>query len=200
MKRADAVMYVVTCCDVTQNRRLVRERGSRSAGSLNTSSFVSKYCGWLPHRQTDWLTDWLNDWLIRTQADWLNDLFPWSTVILEHFKESFVHYGNQSVIFQALSRNCEKETISSYLSVRPSFGPHGRTRLPLHGFSWNFIFECLLKICRENASFSKLWEEWRVLCMKTNMRFGSYLAEFFLEWDKSQKKVVKKIKIHIFFQ
>jgi hypothetical protein len=25
--------------------------------------------------------------------------------------------------------------------------------------------------------------------MKTNIHFGSYLAEFFLEWDKSQKKI-----------
>ena len=45
MKRADAVIYVIMCCDVTQNRRLVRERGSRPAGSLNSSSFLSKYYG-----------------------------------------------------------------------------------------------------------------------------------------------------------
>jgi len=67
MKKADAVMYVIICCDVTQNRRLVRERGGRSAGSLNSSSFLSKFYGWLPHRQTDRQTDRL----ICTQADWM---------------------------------------------------------------------------------------------------------------------------------
>jgi len=45
MKKADAVMYVVICCDVTQNRRLVGERGSRCAGSLNSNSFLSKFYG-----------------------------------------------------------------------------------------------------------------------------------------------------------
>ena len=138
------------------------------------------------------------------QADWLNDLSPWSTVSLDYVKESFVHYGTQSVIFQAPSQNCEKVTISSYLSVRPSVCPHGTTRLQQHGFSWNLIFEYLSKICRENASFSKLWEEQRVLYMKISIHFGSHLAEFFLEWDKSQNEInlrsnlLRKSK-HLFF-
>jgi len=33
--------------------------------------------------------------------------------------------------------------------------------------------------------------------MKTNIRFWSYLAHFFLEWEMFQTKVVEKIKTHI---
>jgi hypothetical protein len=35
--------------------------------------------------------------------------------------------------------------------------------------------------------------------MKTNMRFSSYLAHFFLEGEMVQKKVVEKIKTHILY-
>ena len=34
--------------------------------------------------------------------------------------------------------------------------------------------------------------------MQTNMHFWSYLAQFFLEWEMFQTKVVEKIKTHIF--
>ena len=33
--------------------------------------------------------------------------------------------------------------------------------------------------------------------MKTDIRLWSYLAEFFLEWEMFQTKVVEKIKTHI---
>jgi len=33
--------------------------------------------------------------------------------------------------------------------------------------------------------------------MKTNIHFRSYLAQFFLEWEMFQTKVVEKIKTHI---
>ena len=47
---------------------------------------------------------------------------------------------------------------SSCLTVRTSFrmeklGP------PLGGFSWNLIFDYFSKICRENSSFIKIWQE-----------------------------------------
>jgi hypothetical protein len=55
----------------------------------------------------------------------------------------------------AHSQNCEKRLLtSSCLSVCPL----GTTRLILDGFSWNFIIEYYLKICRENSSFrTGLW-------------------------------------------
>jgi hypothetical protein len=31
--------------------------------------------------------------------------------------------------------------------------PHGKTWLPLHGFSENLIFEYFSKICQENSRF-----------------------------------------------
>ena len=43
--------------------------------------------------------------------------------------------------------------------VRPFFPPHATSRLPLDGFSWNLIFENISKICRENSSFIKIWQE-----------------------------------------
>ena len=33
--------------------------------------------------------------------------------------------------------------------------------------------------------------------MKTNILFLSYLAQFFLEWEMFQTKVVEKIKTHV---
>ena len=33
--------------------------------------------------------------------------------------------------------------------------------------------------------------------MKPNIHFSSYLAQFFLEWEMFQTKVVQKIKTHI---
>jgi len=35
--------------------------------------------------------------------------------------------------------------------------------------------------------------------MKTNIYFSSYLAQYFLEWEMFQKKVVEKIKTHFMF-
>jgi len=43
-----------------------------------------------------------------------------------------------------------KATISF---VSQSVCPHRTTRLPMEGFSWNFIFEYFSKVCRENLSF-----------------------------------------------
>jgi len=34
--------------------------------------------------------------------------------------------------------------------------------------------------------------------MKTNIYFWSYLAQFFLEWEMLQKKIVQKMRKHTF--
>jgi hypothetical protein len=73
-----------------------------------------------------------------------------------------------------------------------------RTRTPGDGCSWNVIFDYFSKICRENASFFKIWQELRVLYVKTYVHIW-YLAEFRLEWETFQTKVVEKIKTHNFF-
>jgi hypothetical protein len=94
-----------------------------------------------------------------------------------------------------LSQNCEKRLLaSSCLSVHVCVCPfvllHG-TRLPLGGFSWNFIFEYFskseekiqvsLKYDKNNGYFTP-----RSMCV----HLWSYLAHF-------QRKVVGKIKKHI---
>jgi hypothetical protein len=81
--------------------------------------------------------------------------------------------------------------------VCPSVFPHGTTRLPLDGFSWNLICDYFSKICRDNSSFINIGQEWRVLCMKASIHLWSYLAQFFLECELFQSKVVEKIKTHI---
>jgi len=49
----------------------------------------------------------------------------------------------------------------------------------------------------ENSSFTTIGKEKRVFYMKTNTNFWSYLAQFFLEWEIFQTRVVEKIKTHI---
>jgi hypothetical protein len=84
-----------------------------------------------------------------------------------------------------------------FISVCPSIAPYGKPHLRIDKFSWKVIFEYFLKICRENSSFIKIWQEWRVLYMKTDIRFWSYLTNFFLEWEMFQAKLVETIKTHI---
>jgi len=52
-----------------------------------------------------------------------------------------------------------KVTISSAMSVRLSVCTHGTTRLSLEGFSRNLTFEYFPKICLENSSYIKMWQE-----------------------------------------
>jgi len=49
-----------------------------------------------------------------------------------------------------------KATINIIMSVRPSFCLYGATRLPLDGFSRNFILEHFSKNCPVNSSFIKI--------------------------------------------
>ena len=54
--------------------------------------------------------------------------------------------------------------------------------------------EIFSKICGENSIFSETWQESPVLYVKTNIHFGSYLAQFFLWWEMFQTEVIEKIK------
>ena len=76
---------------------------------------------------------------------------------------------------------------------------HGTSLLWLDGFSRNVLFMYFSNICRENSSFIKIWKEWLLLYMETDIHFWSYLAHFFLELQIFQTKVVEKIKTHILF-
>ena len=72
-------------------------------------------------------------------------------------------------------------------------------QLSSHGsdFSGLLIHEYFPKICPAKSSFIKTGQERRVLYMKTNVYFQSYLTQFFLEWEMFQTKVVKKLEKHI---
>ena len=99
----------------------------------------------------------------------------------------------------AVCRQCyeERQLTWSCLSVRVSLHPHE----PLRSHSTDFHEMCylniLLKTCRENSSFINMWQEQRVIYMKTDTRFWSYLAQFFLEWELYRTDVVEQIKTHI---
>ena len=58
---------------------------------------------------------------------------------------------------------------------------------------WGFFKK---KICRDNSRFIKIGQEKRVLYMKSNVHFWSYLAQWFLEWEMFQTNVAEKIKTH----
>ena len=65
------------------------------------------------------------------------------------------------VFFKALSQNYEKQLLASSCvpvcpSIRLSVCPHGTTRLPLDGYSWNLIFEYFSKIRRETLANNQL--------------------------------------------
>ena len=112
------------------------------------------------------------------------------------------HCGNAWFWFQARSQNCEKRPLTSaclsYLSFHPSACPHGTNRLPLDGFTLNLVFVYFVNICRVNSSFIKIWQEWRVLYMTTNIHFWSYFAQLFLEWENFQTKKLYRKSKHTF--
>ena len=42
-----------------------------------------------------------------------------------------------------------------------------------------------------------MWQQYQALHMKISTHFGSYLAQFLLQWEMFQTKVVEEIKTHI---
>jgi len=97
-------------------------------------------------------------------------------------------------MFLCATAKLRKATISYVMSVCPSVflsvpqsafnnsAPTGRT-------SRKFYIKYFLKICRENSSFIKIWQEKRLFHMTTNIHFSSYLAQLFLEWEMFQIKL-----------
>jgi hypothetical protein len=90
-----------------------------------------------------------------------------------------------------------KTTVSIVMSVCLIVGPHGTTRLPLDGFSWNKMSEYFSKVHRENKSSTKIRQVSRLLYLQNTVHLWLYLVECPLEWEMFQTKVVEKIKIQI---
>ena len=60
-----------------------------------------------------------------------------------------------------------------------------------------FMCEYFSKICHEESTFIKIWQESCVLYMKTNWHIWSHLTQFFWESQIFLTKVTEKIKTHI---
>jgi hypothetical protein len=65
------------------------------------------------------------------------------------------HFISATVLF----RDCDKRLLASTHPSVCRSGPYGTTRLPRDGFARNLIFQYFSKICRENGSFVKIWQE-----------------------------------------
>jgi hypothetical protein len=69
-----------------------------------------------------------------------------------------------------------------------SFCPYRRTWLLIHLFSWKLIMGTFIKTAQENYSLIKLGQKHWALQMKTEVCLR-YLAEFFLDGEKFQRKL-----------
>ena len=113
------------------------------------------------------------------------------------------HSWSKNLLLTVLSafENCKKRLLaSSCLSVhyvRLSVRPHGTAQLPREGFSRNSIFEYFSKCSENSASFVKIWQEQRVLYIRTTRHFLLHPAQFFFEWEIFQTKFLEKIRKNI---
>jgi hypothetical protein len=88
-----------------------------------------------------------------------------------------------TVYFLNALAKLRKETISFVTPVCLSVRPHGTTRLPPYKYSWNLVFECFSKICRDSSSLFKIRQELQALCANTNVHVWSYRSKLFFEWE-----------------
>ena len=76
--------------------------------------------------------------------------------------------------------------------VMPKSAQKKKTLLQLGKFSGNFIFEYFSKIYRENSNCIKIWQEYPVFYMKTNIHFLIISRSFLLRMrnvsDKSRRE------------
>jgi len=110
--------------------------------------------------------------------------------IARQWKPISTLYYSGLAFWAHLQKSKKKVTTSFILSVCL----HKTSQLPQVGVSWNLIFEYFSKICQENSSFIKIWQEKWGLHSKTNICLWSHLAQFFLEWEMVQTKVIEKDK------
>jgi len=101
-----------------------------------------------------------------------------------------------------MTRRTDRSSLGAFKKLRratkasscPSVRPHGTTRLPPDGFSWNLIFE----------DFSKIQVSLNLKRIKGTSHDGPYTFlikyhSFLLEWEIFRTKSVEKIKAHILF-
>jgi hypothetical protein len=97
----------------------------------------------------------------------------------------------KSAQFASLCLSVNLSSVPPWASAWNNSGTHWRD---CNGILYLRIFR---KSAKKNSGFIKIWQECRVIYMKTCVHFWSYLSEFFLEWEMFQTKDVEKIKTHI---
>jgi hypothetical protein len=152
-----------------------------------------------------------SEYEIQTQGNYPEEpvqlyLFPYIFILYEESytqrsKHVAVIYIQNVLQFLDTLAELRIATISFFMSVRPSAR---KTRLPLNGFSWNFVSEVFSKICRVNSSCSKIGQEWRVVYMNTDkfvIIYGSFLFRMKIISDKFVEKIKTKIScsVTVFF-
>ena len=107
-----------------------------------------------------------------------------------------VNKNRRDMLFLAVFAKLRKATISFVMSVHPavclSFRPHGKTLLPPEKCQGNLTFKLFWKSSWESSSLIKIR-----LYMKVFSHLWQHLAEFFLQWEIFQIKIIEKIETHI---
>ena len=88
-------------------------------------------------------------------------------------------------------------TRSIAMSMCPSVCPHGTILFPLVGFSLHLISEHLSKVCGEKFSFHSNLPIITGTLREYRCTLMILFAEFFLEWEMVETKIVEKVKSHI---
>jgi len=142
---------------------------------------------WAPkasnHNDCPWekLCSWNNNWFIES-----------------HFIDlSYLKFAECIISLLGAFVELRKTIISFVTSVWPSVCPHGTTRFPKNGFSWNLTFEYVSKNLSRKFVFRYNWTILRVLYIETDINLGSSVAQLYLQWDMLQTKFAEKIKTRI---
>jgi hypothetical protein len=121
----------------------------------------------------------------------------------KEMKHSRGRWFSTTINFTGAFAKWRKAIMSFVMSACPSVRPHETIRLPHHGFLWNMIYYDFSKICLENSSYIKLWQEYPGLYMKTNAHFFIISHLFLLRTsnvsDKRCRENQKKILCSIYF-
>ena len=102
-------------------------------------------------------------------------------------------HKDRDLIQKNLFIRCIRKIAKSCLSNHT----HRTTWLPLERFSWNLLFEYFLKICQENSSCLKTWQEWQYFTWRTRYILISLNAAYNEECFRH--KLQRKSKLQFFF-
>jgi hypothetical protein len=99
------------------------------------------------------------------------------------------------VVFRCIRKTAKSDYLLSHLCRTAWKNSTPTGRIFIQGGVWVFL-DSLSIIFKFHWNLTRK----RVLYMKTNIKFWSYLVQFFIEREMFQTKVVDKIKTHLCFQ